>query len=135
MIKGYEFEEWAVNHLPYLQGGQYQVKLSKQYGDYLLYGIVDVLKAGIVYDLKYTSRYDVGKYRGNTQTVMYLTLVPEAHKMIYVASNDEKGNGVIWQEEYSRDEIEPLDALLYNFRNWLEATKLWNVYIDLWRAR
>lgn len=134
ILKGREFEEWACKNLPMLKGGSYQVKLSKPMGDYLLYGIVDCLKAGVVYDVKYTANYDVGKYLKNYQTAMYLELVPEAKQMVYVVSN-KVNDGEIWLESYLRNEVEPISCVIYRFIKWLETTGDIEIYRNLWGAK
>ena len=83
ILKGFEFEKYMQENYEETLNGSYQVKVSKEYGDYLLYGIIDCLKGGIIYDYKYTANYEVGKFYNNHQTLMYLEMVPEARKMVY----------------------------------------------------
>lgn len=92
ILKGFEYERYMQENYEETLNGAYQVKVSKEYGDYLLYGIVDCLKNGIIYDYKYTKNYDVGKFFNNHQTLMYLEMIPEASKMVYLITNkfDEK---------------------------------------------
>lgn len=87
IIKGYEFEAYMQENYEETKNGAYQVKVSKEYGDYLLYGIIDCLKGGIIYDYKYTKNYNVGKFFNNHQTLMYLEAVPEANKMVYLITD------------------------------------------------
>ena len=87
ILKGFEYEKYMQENFEETLNGAYQVKVSKEYGDYLLYGIVDCLKGGIIYDYKYTQNYEVGKFFNNYQTLMYLEMVPEAKKMIYLITN------------------------------------------------
>ena len=87
IIKGYEFEAYMQENYEETKNGAYQVVVSKEHGDYLLYGKVDCLKGGIIYDYKYTKNYDVGKFFNNHQTLMYLEAVPEASKMVYLITN------------------------------------------------
>ena len=87
IIKGYEFETYMQENYEETKNGAYQVAVQKEHGDYLLYGKVDCLKGGIIYDYKYTKNYDVGKFFGNHQTLMYLEMVPEASKMVYLITN------------------------------------------------
>ena len=79
IIKGKEFEAYMQENYEETKNGAYQIKVSKEYGDYLLYGKVDCLKGGIIYDYKYTENYDVGKFFNNHQTLMYLEMVPEVY--------------------------------------------------------
>lgn len=87
IIKGYEFETYMQENYEETKNGAYQVVVQKEHGDYLLYGKVDCLKSGIIYDYKYTKNYDVGKFFGNHQTLMYLEMIPEASKMVYLITN------------------------------------------------
>ncbi len=87
ILKGFEFEKYMQENYEETKNGVYQVVVSKEHGDYLLYGIIDCLKGGIIYDYKYTKNYDVGKFFGNHQTPMYLEIVPEASKMVYLITN------------------------------------------------
>ena len=74
--KGFMFEKWCENHYPETQGGvfQYAAKKPISFGnmEFLLYGRMDCIKAGIIYDFKYTANYECGKYYGNPQTSAYL---------------------------------------------------------------
>jgi hypothetical protein len=139
MAKGDEFEKWAIANIDELKGGAYQCTASKQLGDYVLYGRVDVLKAGIVYDVKYTANYDVGKYYGNYQTPIYLEMIPEARKMVYIIGNKdvqdyEEGNAYIYREEYTRDDCRPVSVILREFEQWLTVCGFMNIYKEKWRS-
>ena len=120
IIKGYEFEAYMQENYEETKNGAYQVVVQKEYGDYLLYGIIDCLKGGIIYDYKYTKNYDVGKFFNNHQTLLYLEIVPEASKMVYLITNkfdkDDYADigymdtgkivytvGDIFREEYTKD--------------------------------
>jgi hypothetical protein len=58
-----------------LAGGQLQVKRHKTVEVFgmqiLLYGRLDALKAGSIYDIKYSEKYDRGKFFSSTQHPMY----------------------------------------------------------------
>ena len=137
IIKGFEFEEYMQENYSVTKGGAYQVKVSKEYGDYLLYGIIDCLKDGIIYDYKYTQNYEVGKFFNNHQTLMYLEMVPEAKKMIYIITNkfeDEPGD--IFKEEYTKDLFpETIDSILHKFIEWLKAYNLYDLYTEKWKCK
>lgn len=144
ILKGKEFERYMQENYEETLNGAYQVKVSKEYGDYLLYGIVDCLKGGIIYDYKYTKNYDVGKFFNNHQTLMYLEMIPEASKMVYLITNkfeDEELDGQlvvgdIFREEYTKDMFpETIDSILYKFKQWLKQYDLWNLYIEKWKCK
>ena len=72
ILKGFEFEKYMQENYSVTKGGAYQVKVSKEYGDYLLYGIIDCLKDGIIYDYKYTQNYEVGKFFNNHRECLFI---------------------------------------------------------------
>lgn len=153
IIKGYEFEAYMQENYEETKNGAYQVVVSKEHGDYLLYGKVDCLKGGIIYDYKYTKNYDVGKFFGNHQTLMYLEMVPEASKMVYLITNKfevedyadidymdtdkiEYTVGDIFREEYTKDMFpETIDSVLHKFETWLKAYNLFDLYAEKWKCK
>ena len=153
ILKGFEFEKYMQENYKETLNGSYQVKVSKEYGDYLLYGIIDCLKGGIIYDYKYTKNYDVGKFFSNHQTLMYLEMVPEASKMIYLITNKfekieypdikfkdtakvEYEVGDIFKEEYTKDLFpETIESVLHKFIEWLKAYNLYDLYTEKWKCK
>ena len=151
--KGFEFEKYMQENYEETKNGAYQVKVSKEYGDYLLYGIVDCLKGGIIYDYKYTKNYDVGKFFNNHQTLMYLEMIPEAKKMVYLITNKfekteypnnnfkdiEKVNyevGEIFREEYTKDIFpETMESIIHKFEEWLKKYDLFETYKENWKCK
>ena len=151
--KGFEFEKYMQENYEETKNGAYQVKVSKEYGDYLLYGIVDCLKGGIIYDYKYTKNYDVGKFFNNHQTLMYLEMIPEAKKMVYLITNKfekteypnnnfkdiEKVNyevGEIFREEYTKDIFpETMESIIHKFEEWLKKYDLFETYKEKWKCK
>ena len=74
-----------------IRGGQIQVKVQRDIevdGDlYLLYGICDAVKAGIIFDVKFSSKgfgsaEMAGKYLDSPQHPAYLYCLPEAQKFV-----------------------------------------------------
>lgn len=153
ILKGFEYEKYMQENYKETLGGAYQVKVSKEYGDYLLYGIIDCLKGGIIYDYKYTKNYDVGKFFNNHQTLMYLEMVPEASKMVYLITNKfnkteypdmnfkdiknvEYEVGDIFREEYTKDMFpETIDSILHKFGQWLKQYNLYDLYVEKWKCK
>ena len=68
---------------------------------FLLYGRLDALKAGTIYDTKFVRRYEAGKYVSSPQHPMYFDCVPEASRFVYVVSDGK----FVYQEEYRRGEV------------------------------
>ena len=153
ILKGFEYEKYMQENFEETLRGAYQVKVSKEHGDYLLYGIIDCLKGGIIYDYKYTQNYEVGKFFNNHQTLMYLEMVPEASKMVYLITNKfdkteypdmnfkdiknvEYEVGEIFREEYTKDMFpETIDSILHKFKQWLKQYNLFDLYAEKWKCK
>lgn len=155
ILKGFEYEKYMQENFEETLNGAYQVKVSKEYDDYLLYGIVDCLKGGIIYDYKYTKHYEVGKFFNNHQTLMYLEMIPEAKKMVYLITDKfvkemplsaplnyeycgeyEYKVGDIYREEYTKDMFpETIDSILHKFEEWLKQYNLFDLYAEKWKCK
>lgn len=155
ILKGFEYEKYMQENFEETLNGAYQVKVSKEYGDYLLYGIIDCLKGGIIYDYKYTQNYEVGKFFNNHQTLMYLEMIPEAKKMVYLITDKfvkemplsaplnyeycgeyEYKVGDVYREEYTKDMFpETIDSILHKFEQWLKQYNLFDLYTEKWKCK
>lgn len=115
-----------------LQGAQKQVTL---FGDIsvcgeniVLHGVLDFLKAGTIYDTKFSKNYKVGKYLDSPQHPMYLKLVPEAKDFRYLISD-----GVyVYKEKYTRDDITPIEYTIEKFLEYLHKYQLFEIFEDKW---
>lgn len=118
----------------FVRGGLFQYKAkwpaTVAGTDFLLYGRLDALKAGEIYDIKFTKNYDRGKYFGSTQHPLYMELVPEARRFTYLVSN---GNDV-WTESYTRGETRSIFPVIADFTEWLKDYDLFKVYVEKWAA-
>lgn len=127
--------EAALKVAGYARGGQFQCTASKrvtlQGMELLLYGRLDVLRAGHIYDIKFSKTYDRGKYIDSTQHPMYMELVPAAMDFSYLVSNGTD----VWTETYRRDETPSIYPIIADFLRWLEAVGLMAVYKQHWGAR
>lgn len=97
---------------------------------FLLYGRLDALKAGTVFDIKFSKRYERGKYFHSTQHPTYLRLIPQAEQFIYLVSNGVE----VWEEEYRRDETPDIEPIIADFVQWLTDNDLMDVYKEHWGA-
>ncbi|MDR1298671.1 MAG: hypothetical protein LBJ84_00270 [Oscillospiraceae bacterium] len=97
---------------------------------YLLYGRLDGLKAGHIYDIKFSKSYERSKYIDSTQHPMYFELVPEAQWFSYVVSNGE----YLWTETYRRDESLGIAETVAEFAAWLDMRELTQLYREKWLA-
>lgn len=99
--------------------------------DVLLYGRFDALKAGVIYDIKFTKYYEVGKFFSSPQHPMYMGILPEAYEFTYLVSNGFS----VWRETYRRDEIKPISGTIASFFDYLDMARLTDVYRAKWRSR
>lgn len=143
---GFKFEDFMIKNYEPTKNGCYQVKLSKNIttntGEYVLYGRLDCLKAGTIFDYKYTGSYDVGKFYGSYQTLIYFELCEEANEFEYLICNNYKeGKNLeeinLYKENYSREDIKNISISqeIDNFINWLKTNELYNLYCEKWESQ
>jgi hypothetical protein len=118
-----------------LQGAQQQAALSKDVTiggtDFVLYGKLDYLRGGVIYDTKYSKTYRVGKYLDSPQHPMYFALVQEAREFQYKICD---GN-YIYTETYRRDEVEPIERTIKHFMDFLDKMNLVSVFYENWKSK
>ena len=134
----YESHEWygVITELAdYLNGAQKQVTLFRevQIEDqvFLLHGVLDFLKAGVVYDTKFSKNYRLNNYLSSPQHPFYLALVPEARRFEYLSSD----GTYIYKEKYPRDIVPPIEPTINNFMQYLKKHGLWEVYCEKWGVK
>lgn len=98
---------------------------------FLLYGRLDALHAGTIYDIKFSSKYDRGKFFDSTQHPTYMELVPEAQDFAYLVSNGTD----VWTEPYRRDETRDVKTIILDFICWLTGYGLLDTYKQHWEAQ
>jgi len=140
-LKGAEIgidHEWykpIMELYPTLAGAQQQVRLSRDLTvngvTFVCYGVLDFLKAGTVFDTKYSKTYSVGKYLDSPQAPMYLFLVPEAREFQYKICDGK----YIYTETYRPDEVEPIERTIKNFMGFLDKMNLVETYTTAWRSK
>lgn len=117
-----------------LRGAQKQVKLSRDINidgiSLVLYGILDFLKAGTIYDCKFSGTYHVGKYLKSPQHPMYFDLVPESDVFKYLISDGK----YVYTETYYREDAEPIAKRIERFLNWLDKAKMLDTYFEKWKS-
>ena len=154
MLNGIEFEamvnkaldgippdpehKWAKNARQlarYLDGAQQQVTLFREVDvdgqTFLLHGVLDFLRAGVIYDTKFSKTYKLGKYRTSPQHPMYFALVPEAYEFQYLICD---GNWV-YGETYRPDITEPIEGEIRDFVAFLKRYGLFDDYKNKWAVR
>ena len=122
-----------------IRGAQIQVKVSREITvdgmTFLLYGILDALEAGVIYDVKFMNKsmnsVDVyGKYLESAQHPAYFYLVPEAMLFKYILSDGDD----VYIEEYRREDTRPISAFIHDFIESIRQQGLMEIYKEKWLA-
>lgn len=102
----------------------------------LAYGVLDALKAGVIYDVKFCNKSFgsaelAGKYLDSPQHPAYLFMVPEAREFTYLVSD-----GVdLYTETYNRSNSRPFHDIVDDFLYSIDAMGLMPVYLEKWQAK
>ena len=132
-----KWREGALKVAEVIKGAQIQVPISRPIEvdgtTYLLNGVLDALKAGVIYDVKFLNKSlgssDVyGKWLNCTQHPAYFYLVPEAHEFQYVGSDGED----IYIETYQRDQTPYIGEIIHDFLEFLKSEGLTDVFMEKW---
>ena len=144
IIKGFQFEDFMIENYEPTKNGCYQVKLSKNIttktGNYVLYGRLDCLKAGRIYDYKYKGNYDVGAFVDSYQHPIYFEICPEAKEFEYLICNNYKDDKElddlhIYHEIYKREDCDiDLVQEIDHFISWLKVNDLYNLFCEKWKS-
>lgn len=122
-----------------IRGAQVQVKVSREIVvdgmSFLLYGILDALKAGVIYDVKFLNKSmnsaDLyGKYLNSAQHPAYFYLVPNATEFQYLVSDGED----VYIERYQRDQTRGIDEIIHDFIDSITKQGLLDLYKEKWLA-
>lgn len=123
-----------------IKGASLQVKAQREVTigsiDLLVYGILDALRAGTIFDVKFSNKGFgsvelAGKYLDSPQHPTYLFLVPEARDFKYLVSD-----GVdLYTEHYTRENSRPFEEIAMEFLNSLEAMNLLELYKEKWKSK
>ena len=139
MIQGMQFEDdtqaGKTIVSPIVEGGAWQIVGMKNETingmHFLLYGRLDVLKGGVVYDIKRAMRYSPPKYAKTAQHPFYLHLFKRAYKFTYLVFDGKE----LHTETYYPDEVVDILALINNFIEWLKQNELLEIYKTKWKAK
>lgn len=130
----HKWHEAAAKVACIVKGGWLQYKAKKEITvsgvKILLYGRLDVLKAGEILDIKFSKGYERGKYITSTQHPTYLELIPEAGQFTYIISNGTE----VWTETYRRDETPSIIPIIESFLAYLKENDLWDLFVNHWSA-
>ncbi len=123
-----------------IRGAPVQVKASRNLRvagmDFLVYGILDALKAGTIYDVKFINSpmrtNDIyGKYLNSAQHPAYFYIVPEANDFKYLVSDGED----VYIEQYTRAETRFIGDIIEDFIGSIQSCGLIGLYKKYWVAR
>lgn len=120
-----------------VKGGLWQEKTYtnihfRDHGDFLLYGKIDVVRGPWIWDIKYTTSYQIGKYFAGIQHLAYPAGLKCPH-FAYVASNGKQW----WLEDYhsSPDDFEEMRSRLLSMLDDFKRDKtLGSLYERYWQA-
>lgn len=101
--------------------------------DFLLHGVLDALKAGHIYDVKFMnssmgSKEVYGKYLNSPQHPAYLFAMPEAIDFTYLLSDGDD----LYTETYTREMTRYFPDIVHDFICWLKSAGLWETYKEHW---
>lgn len=99
--------------------------------DFLLVGVADYLKAGIIYDTKRIGMYEYGRYVSNTQHPMYFELFPEAVRFDYLIFDGYQTH----VETFRRTDCEPIQNHISRFVRDLRDVGLLETYKEYWEEK
>lgn len=114
---------------------QQSVKKDLRVGNqnFLLYGRTDVIKRDTIYDIKFTSNYELGKFLDSSQHLIYL-YCSELPKFSYLISDGKEW----WREDYfNHAEIESeIKSKVSEFLDYLEGdNEAKELYFNNWESK
>jgi hypothetical protein len=101
--------------------------------EYLLYGKCDVIKQNFIYDIKFTSNYEVGKFQDSIQHQIYMYCTGLTD-FAYLVSNGKE----FWIEDYkaSKDIENVIKSRILEFRDYLSGDKeAENLFLTKWISK
>ena len=117
-----------------------QIRLSRPLTadgeELLLYGVLDAMKAGSIYDVKFLNKSFgsadlAGKYLHSPQHPAYLYLAPEALDFTYLVSDGQD----LYTERYTRRMARPIQDIASEFIRFMRVSGLMDVYREKWKAK
>ena len=123
-----------------VRGGQWQLHVSTDLTvdgrEFWLHGFCDVVKAGVIYDVKFkTSSMGsmdlINSYLHSSQHSAYLRCLPEAYQFIYLVSDGD----ALYTEAYDRKNSRPIESIIREFMDWMKTEpELLRMYDERWIA-
>lgn len=116
----------------YLHGSQQQVDIKRDIivdgVCFQLHGVLDFLRAGVIYDTKFSQNYRLNKYLLSPQHPMYFYLVPEARRFEYLSCDGK----FVYKEIYYPEDTQPIELMIRQFMRYLEKYGLIEKYTSKW---
>lgn len=118
-----------------LAGSQKQVVLFRDITvdgvPFLLHGVLDFLRCGVIFDTKFSKTYALGKYLDSPQHPMYFALVPEAFEFQYLICDGK----YVYEEKYRPEDVRPIEYFIRDFMRFLERFDLVDLYAEKWSMK
>lgn len=123
-----------------IKGAPTQVRTQREIEvcgtEFLLYGVLDAIKAGVIYDVKFSNKRFgsaelMGKYTDSPQHPAYLYMEPEAYKFEYLVSDGTD----LYRESYDRNSTRPIAEIIEEFITSIKGTGLLDLYKEHWVAK
>lgn len=108
-----------------------ELKIGNQ--EFLLYGRMDVVKIDTIYDIKFTSNYELGKFYNSSQHLIYLYCLG-LPKFQYLISDGKE----YWTEDYHNHEgiEDELKGMISDFMEYLENDKeAKQMFLTKWESK
>ena len=139
MLEGIKFEDETYKgntcFSEEVKNGAFQIVGKKQVEvdgmKFLMYGRLDVLKGGVIYDIKRVWKYSLPKYKNSYQHGFYFDLFGSAKKFTYLIWDGNKPH----RETYFRDEVERTEEVIHLFIKWLRENGLLKLYKEKWKCQ
>ena len=122
-----------------IKGAPVQVKAQRELSvhgmDLLVFGIMDALKAGVIYDVKFLNKGFgsvelAGKYLDSPQHPAYFYIEPDAYEFQYLVSDGQD----LYIEKYTPAITRPFPEIAEEFLAYLDAMNLLDTYKEKWTA-
>ena len=123
-----------------IRGAPVQLRVSREIEvagmTFLVYGVLDALKAGTIYDVKYkvksfNSVEVAGSYLNSAQHPAYFYCVPEAHEFQYLVSDGDD----LYIERYTPQDCRHISEFIGEFVPSVRNMGLLDLYKEKWQAK
>lgn len=124
----------------FLRGAQFQVRVQREIEvagmTFLVYGILDALRAGTIFDVKFKNKsfqsIDIyGSYLNSAQHPFYFYCVPEAREFVYLVSDGSD----LYLERYTPEESRTAAEIIEDFITAMQTLNLLDTYKQFWAAK